>query len=114
MNSDLEFYIDADGNPAAGGEDERLAVYLQTDIQGSASIAQELIMRLEDPNYRGEFNGNAHSVDIRENSVMIEANFDEDAPDRCVSRDEMLITVKAWLDFINAVPGSSTDDHPPA
>jgi len=109
MSNKLTFYVDDDGNPSASGDDERLAVYLQTDIQGSASMAEELIAHLEDSDFRGEFNGNAHSVDFRENSVMIAANFDEEAPDRCLSREEMLATVTAWLTFINKLPEGSSD-----
>ena len=100
MTVELEFYFDDDGVPCARGEDERLATYLQTDIQGSTSIAQELIERLKDPDFSGNFNGNGHCVDFRDNSVLIEAMHDEEAPDRMLSREEMLANVEAWLRFI--------------
>ncbi len=101
MSSELEFYTDQDGLPCARGDDERIATYLQTDIQGSPSIAEELIALLENPSFEGDFSGNAHVVDFRANSVAIEATYDEEAPDRVVSREEMLGHVRAWLAFIS-------------
>ena len=97
----LEFYIDEDGSPAARGEDQRLAVYLQSDIQGSKEIAKELIALLKDTNHRGEFTGNAHTVDIRKSSVMINAMFDEEAPDRCLPREELQQELDDRLEFIS-------------
>jgi len=99
---DLEFYIDEDGMHCARGDDDRLATYLQTDLQGSTVLTQELIERLQDPQFSGDFTGNAHCVDFRDNSVLIEALHDDDAPDRVLSRDAMLVHVQAWLGFISA------------
>lgn len=101
MTSKLEFYIDDDGMHCARGDDERLATYLQTDIQGSTTLAEELISLLKKPDFSGEFTGNAHCVDFRDNSVLIEAMHDDDAPDRVLSRDDMLMHVQAWLEFIS-------------
>lgn len=101
MAVELEFYVDDDGTYCARGADERLATYLQTDIQGSAAIAEELIALLNNPDFSGDFSGNAHCVDFRDNSVLIEAMHDEDAPDRMLSRQEMLANVEAWLAFIS-------------
>ena len=98
---DLEFYIDDNGAHCARGEDDRLATYLQTDLQGSISVTKKLIERLKDLAFTGEFTGNGHCVDFRENSVSIEAMHDEDAADRVLSRDEMLEHVQAWLAFIS-------------
>lgn len=100
MTIELEFYLDDEGMHCARGEDERLATYLQTDIQGSTAIAEQLIAHLNDPNFTGDFNGNGHCVDFRENSVLIEAMHDDEAPDRVLSREDMLENVRAWLAFI--------------
>lgn len=96
----LEFFTDSNGNPCARGEDERIAVYLQSDIQGSEGIARELLQRLGDPDSRGDFSGNAHTVEIRESTVRIEALFDDEAPDRCLPRGAMQDILNAWLKFI--------------
>ncbi len=101
MTIELEFYTDQDGMHCARGDDERLATYLQTDIQGSTAIAEELIALLKDPDFSGDFSGNGHCVDFRDQSVSIEATHDEEAPDRVVSRDDMLEYVQAWLAFIS-------------
>lgn len=101
MSINLEFYIDEDGMHCARGEDERLATYLQTDIQGSTAIAEELIVLLKDPEFSGEFSGNGHCVDFRDNSVLIEAMHDDEAPDRVLSREDMLEHVEAWLAFVS-------------
>jgi len=96
----LEFYTDSHGSPCARGDDERLAVYLQTDLQGSVAATKELLNLLQQADYRGEFNGNAHCVEINEKSVRIEALFDDEAPDRRLSREEMQKSLNAWLEFI--------------
>jgi len=101
MNIELEFYLDEQGMQCARGEDERLATYLQTDIQGSVAVAEELIALLKDADFTGNFNGNGHCVDFRDNSVAIEALHDDEAPDRVLSRAEMLANVEAWLAFIS-------------
>lgn len=98
--SDLEFYHDEEGNPCVRGEDERLATFIQTDLQGSEQVVSDLIALLEDEGVRSEFNGNAHSLSISTKTVTIEANFDDEAPDRRVSRDEMLAELRAWLLFV--------------
>lgn len=101
MTMELEFYKDDDGMYCARGKDDRLATYLQTDLQGSVAFTQELIALLKDPEYSGDFSGNGHCVDFRENSVLIEAMHDDEAPDRVLSREDMLTQVEAWLRFIS-------------
>lgn len=98
--SDLEFYRDEEGNPCVRGEDERLATFIQTDLQGSAQITSELIALIENDDEHSEFHGNAHSLSISTKTVTIESNFDDEAPDRRVSREEMLQALNGWLDFV--------------
>ncbi len=98
--SDLEFYRDEEGNPCVRGEDERLATFIQTDLQGSIQITSDLIALLEDGEVHSEFHGNAHSLSITTKTVTIEANFDDEAPDRRVSRVEMLKAIKGWREFV--------------
>ena len=101
MTMDLEFYVNEEGAHCARGADERLATYLQTDLQGSVAQAEQLIAHLRDAEFSGEFIGNGHCVDFRDNSVSIEAMHDEQAPDRVLSREDMLECVQAWLRFIS-------------
>ena len=101
MSSELEFYKDEAGTHCARGDDERLATYLQTDLQGSVALTKELIALLKDAEFSGDFSGNAHCVDFRDNSVLIEAVHDDEAPDRVLSREDMLECAEAWLQFIS-------------
>lgn len=101
MATDLEFYIDDDGMHCARGEDDRLATYLQTDLQGSVALTEQLIAHLKNAEFTGDFSGNGHCVDFRDNSVLIEAMHDDEAPDRVLSREDMLEHVQAWLRFIS-------------
>lgn len=98
--SDLEFYRDEEGNPCVRGDDDRLATFIQTDVQGSLQILKTLIAQLEDEGVQSEFNGNAHSVSISTKTVTIDSNFDDEAPDRRMTRDELLVELKAWREFI--------------
>ena len=45
--TDLEFYRDEDGNPCARGRDERLATFIQTDLQESVGVITDLIALLK-------------------------------------------------------------------
>ena len=85
----------------ARGDDDRLATYLQTDLQGSTELTNNLIALLQDDEFSGDFIGNGHCVDFRDHSVLIEAMHDDDAPDRVLSREKMLEHVQAWLRFIS-------------
>ena len=100
--SDLEFYHDEEGNPCVRGEDERLATFIQMDLQGATQVISDLILLLEDEGAHSEFNGNAHSLNISTKTVTIEANFDDDAADRRLPRDEMLAEIKAWREFVKS------------
>ncbi len=98
--ADLEFYHDEEGNACVRGEDERLATFIQTDLQGATSVITDLITLLKNEEH-ADFNGNAHSLNISTKTVTIEANFDDEAPDRRLPRDEMLEHIQAWYDFVS-------------
>jgi len=99
--TDLEFYRDEDGNPCARGRDDRLATFIQTDLQESVSVITDLLTLLKSDQQQGEFNGNAHSVSITPATVVVDSNFDDETPDRRLSRDEFIEAVENWLVFIN-------------
>lgn len=102
--ADLEFYRDEEGNPCARGRDDRLATFIQTDLQESVGVITDLIALLKSDSEHAEFNGNAHSVTITPATVVIDSNFDDEAPDRRLARDELLSHVEDWLKFVNAAP----------
>ena len=96
----IRFYLDENGLPAAEGEDQRLATFLQTDIQGSAEIAQSIIDALRDKDYRGEITGNAHCLIVTRRMAVIESLYDEDTPARTMPRVDLLKTMERWLTYI--------------
>jgi|GEM_PF-1161896 len=97
---ELEFYFNEDGDPCARGSDQRMATFLETDIQGSVAIAEELLELLDSSHKRIEFDGNGHSVVITPVMATIGSSFDEDAPDRRLEREEFRTILQAWLAFI--------------
>lgn len=97
---ELEFYRDADGAACARGRDQRLATFFETDLQESVEVTRDLIALLANGSERGEFNGNAHSIRISPMLATIEANFDDEAADRRLPREELLVCVRSWLEFI--------------
>lgn len=101
MSEQLEFYHDERGNACARGKDQRLATFLQTDLQGSPAVTQDLIDKLASSDRRVEFSGNGHSVTITPVMAVIESHFDDDAPDRRMTRTHLLKQVKAWHRFIS-------------
>lgn len=96
----LEFYRDESGYPRARGDDERLATFLETDLQSSSEICEELLQQLGDEHDTSEFSGNAHHVAITAKTVTIESTVDPDAPDRRLRRAEFQRAVSDWLSFI--------------
>jgi len=98
---ELEFYFDEDGTPCAKGEDERLARFFETDVQGSIEIAEELLALLASPE-ESEFIGNAHVVNIDPKTVCLCNQLDEEAADRRLSREDFSEALEAWAAFIKA------------
>ena len=99
--AELEYYRDEDGNACARGDDDRLATFLQTDLQDSTQTTKHLIGLLEGTDTQAEFNGNAHTVSISTKLVTIDANFHDEAAARRLPREQSLEQVKAWYQFIS-------------
>ena len=100
MTDTLTFTHDSEGNPALKGNDERLITFIETEIQESEAIANELLAMLKNGKDT-EFHGNAHSVIIREETATIEANFDDEAPDRRLDKEELASLINRWIEFIS-------------
>ncbi len=100
----LEFYRDNQGNACARGQDDRLATFLQTDLQGSPEVTKDLIATLKSDNEYAEFNGNGHSVSIAPVMVVIDSNFDDELPDRRLPREQLIAHLEDWLAFISTDP----------
>lgn len=99
--AEVEFYRDKKGAACARGEDQRLATFLESDLQESVQVTKDLIALLADGQVRSEFSGNGHSVTISRKVATIESSFDEEAPDRRIDRKDLLAAVRGWLAFID-------------
>ncbi len=99
--SELQFYRDEDGAPRAKGEDVRLAAFLESDIQDSVEIAEDLLSLLKLPQ-EAEFNGNAYSLSIDPKTVCLSNQFDDSIPDRRLSRSDFAHALENWLRFLRA------------
>jgi len=100
--ANLEFYRDKRGAACARGRDQRLATFLETDLQESVQVTKDFMALLADGKATSEFNGNGHCVTITCKMATIESNFDEEAPDRRMERKRLLVVVRKWLKFIQA------------
>ncbi len=87
MAKNLNFYFDNNGVPRARGKhsEKLLMSFLETDVQGSEYICQDLMNDLaavEDESADSrEFIGNAHRVNITPDGVVITSNIEDDVAD---------------------------------
>ena len=96
----LKFYRDEDGQVRAQGEDESLAIFLETDVQSSREICEELLRLLDDKQTHSEFSGNAHHLTISSTMVRIESTGDPHAQERRLPRAEFRQAIRAWSLYI--------------
>ncbi len=87
MARNVKFYFDDSGIPCARGPqtEKLLMAFLETDIQGDDHICHDLmedIRAIEDGAAEGrEFTGNAHSLDITNDTVTITCHAREQEQD---------------------------------
>ena len=86
--ANVEFYRDKRGAACARGEDQRLATFLESDLQESVKVTQDLIALLADRRVCSEFNGNGHSVRISPKMATIESNCAESATPMATGQSE--------------------------
>jgi len=97
----LNFFRDEDGVPRAKGDDTRLAAFFESDVQDSIEIAEDLLALLQLPQ-EAEFNGNAYSLSIDPKTVCLSNQFDENAVDRRLSREDFADALSSWHSFIKS------------
>jgi len=100
--NELHFFRDEYGTARATGEDKRLAAFLESDIQDSLEIAENLLQLLQHPQ-EAEFNGNAYSVNIDPKTVCLSNQHDDEAVDRRLSREDFAEALTAWRKFLQSV-----------
>lgn len=100
---ELEFYRDSGGAPCAKGDDNALAVFLETDLQDSIAVTDSLIDLLRGDagaSADNEFNGNAHSVTVDKGFARIASTADDQACERVLTIELLHEYLCAWREFI--------------
>lgn len=103
----MHFYRDAAGDPRATSPAPRelLARFLESDVQGSAEHAREILGAIERVAGEGgswQETGNAHTLILSPEGALIESEFEEEgeaAPCR-ISLDELRAALTGWLAFL--------------
>lgn len=95
----LHFFRDDYGAPRASGDDTVLASFLESDIQDSIEILEDLLALLQLPQ-AAQFNGNAYSLSIDTETISLENQFDDEKAGRQLSRAEFATTLSLWQKFL--------------
>jgi uncharacterized protein YacL (UPF0231 family) len=102
----MHFYRDAAGDPRAVCAEARelLGRYLESDLQGSAGHARE-ILGVIDRVVAGETRswqetGNAHTLILEPEGATIESEMEEEAAPCRIPLDELRDAVTGWLAFL--------------
>jgi uncharacterized protein YacL (UPF0231 family) len=104
----LEFYWDAGGDARARckGTGSTLAGFLESDLQGSPSAAQEVLRAVDDvesgrvPSW--ERTGNSYTLTLSHQGASLRNEMDEDAKPHHLSLPAVRDAVADWLSFLEA------------
>lgn len=103
----LEFYRDEAGDPRAraGRDREALARFLESDVQGSATLGLEILAAIEAvaegrlPEWTRT--GNAHTLVLSHEGAAIEPDFDEESETGLVPLDDLREALTRWIEFLD-------------
>jgi len=105
----LEFYRDETGDPRAraraGRNREALAHFLESDVQGSAAFALEILAAIEAVS-EGRLRewtrtGNSHTLTLSGEGAAIEPDFDEEIDAGIVPLSDLREAVTSWIEFLD-------------
>ncbi len=103
-------FIDRQGNPRAQGEDEALCGFLEQDVQGSVRSCDWFLERLEEVVSSSarlwEGTGNAFSVTIHPDKIMIESEFASPVLRTTLSVDDFRRAIQDWKRLIEGLQSS--------
>lgn len=100
------FYFDDSGDPRARGE-SFLARFLESDVQGSAATAREILEALDrveaGDEDEWEMTGNAFTLLVSPDGAAIEPVYEEEEmePER-VSLEELRSALDRWIEFLES------------
>ncbi|HEV2856391.1 MAG TPA: YacL family protein [Thermoanaerobaculia bacterium] len=103
----LQFYRDTAGDPRARGRGRGKAVagFLESDLQGSAASAREVLGALNDIEAGSvqswERTGNAYTLTLSPGGAVLQDEMDEEAKPSRISLSEIRKAVADWLSFLN-------------
>jgi uncharacterized protein YacL (UPF0231 family) len=101
-----EHYRDAAGDPRAKGHDQRLAGFLESDLQDSPAAAQEIlhaIDRVESGREASwERTGNAYTLSLSPEGAMIVDENAEDARPHSLPLATLRQAVADWAGFLES------------
>lgn len=106
----LQFYRDTAGDPRARGRGRGKAVagFLESDLQGSAVSAREVLRAVDDVQAgrreSWERTGNAHTLTLSPGGAVLQDEMDEDAEPVSVSLPEIREAVAGWVSFLEGAP----------
>lgn len=102
----LRFYLDAAGDPRArlAKSWERVAHFLESDLQGSAEHAREILAAI-DRLERGEIEaweetGNVHTLSLTPQGAEIQSEIDPDAAPFHLSLSQLRRILHGWREFL--------------
>ncbi len=107
----LEFYWDEAGDPRArvshaGGLGNEVARFLESDLQGSAAAAEEVLRAIDEvesgrvPSW--ERTGNAHTLTLSRDGATLRNEQDDDAKPHHVALPALHQAVGDWLAFLES------------
>lgn len=102
----ISCYIDAAGFPRVDVRDmpPLIGAYLEQDVQSDSASGREIIQALDDviAGRRADWagTGNAHTITIRPDCVVIHNDWDETADDATLPPLAFRQCIVAWLDFV--------------
>jgi len=105
----LEFYWDDDGGARArathaGGPGREVAGFLESDLQGSAASAEEILRAIDEvesgrvPTW--ERTGNAHTLTLSRDGATLRNEMEEDTRPHHLALPAMRQAVADWLGFL--------------
>lgn len=103
----LQFYRDAAGDARAQCDPpcESLASFLESDIQGSAAFALEILHALDrveaGEEEVWEWTGNAHTLTLADGAASIQSEMDEEAEPCLLSLSQVRQALADWIAFLD-------------
>ena len=116
----IEYYRDEAGNARARGLADYgvLIDYLESDVQGSAATAREILEAIDQVSSgqekSWELTGNAYTLSLSPEraTLVFETEEEDDEPPQTYSLEQMREGVKGWLEFLEKISSAEFSGFP--